>query len=113
VQRLFKEHGNGFVHAVGRGGNPAELVAERQTIAGQEQQSGDAPQEHEALPDGIRADAGDTSGDAKGLMGRAKALVSGGADALPLHGLTAEERKNLQDTLFELLECKRILDQAR
>ncbi|MEO0496993.1 MAG: MerR family transcriptional regulator [Pseudomonadota bacterium] len=116
VQRLFKEHGNGFVHAVGRGGNPAELVAERQAAAGETVSSGGEPPApgEVVLPDGIRADAATDSTDTKGLMGRAKALVSGSSnDALPLHGLTAEERKSLQDTLFELLECKRILDQAR
>ncbi|MEM1364332.1 MAG: MerR family transcriptional regulator [Pseudomonadota bacterium] len=113
VQRLFKEHGNGFVQAVGRGGNPAELLAERQTngAAGAEQTVEAVVPDGEQLPEGIRAEGGS---DQKGLMGRAKALVTGGAgDALPLHGLTAEERKSLQDTLFELLECKRILDQAR
>ncbi|MEO0636313.1 MAG: MerR family transcriptional regulator [Pseudomonadota bacterium] len=111
VQRLFKEHGNGFVHAVGRGGNPAELMAEKQADAAVEQAVEAAVPVLETVPDGIRPSVEEES---KSLMGRAKALVSGGAgDALPLHGLTVEERKSLQDTLFELLECKRILDQAR
>jgi DNA-binding transcriptional MerR regulator len=111
VQRLLKEHGSGFVLNVGRGGNPAELLAERQLAREIETSSDEQLQAAiQELPEGIRAEG-------EGVVGKARSMISalGGnsTDALPLHGLTAEERKNLQETLFELLACKRILDQAR
>ena len=51
----------------------------------------------------------------KGLLGR----LRGGreeADEAPVAGggnLSVEDRRNLQTTLYELLECKRLLDQVR
>jgi len=126
VQRLFKEHGNGFVLAVGRGGAPAELLAERQSANAQaaHMAQGAVPAPHivaapaeteteqqstEEVPEGIRTDT------PSGMMGFARSVLPniGGGEALPFQGLSAAERKKLQGALFELLECKRILDQAR
>lgn len=138
VQRLFKEHGNGFVLDVGRGGVPADLLSEKQqaqagvqaAISQPANGSADNAQSEQAneasvstssqpsqlefnvepLPAGIKPE------ETGGVLGFARSVLPGaGVNAEPLSASNVSllEKKKLQEVLFELLECKRILDQAR
>jgi hypothetical protein len=70
---------------------------------------GDA-EDHEPVPRGIRTDDDDAGHRSSALrfFDRLRGDVGRGEGAL-----TREEIRSLQATLFELLECKRLLDQAR
>jgi DNA-binding transcriptional MerR regulator len=127
VQRILKEQGPRFVSAAGRGefsGLP-------------EPRNGDREPAHVAHAHGANAAPSrptpvavaepgeafideDQAGDSDGLAGMARRLVGrfrgdangDGADDLPA-GLDPDDAEQLKATLAELLECKRILDQAR
>jgi DNA-binding transcriptional MerR regulator len=112
VQRILKEQGARFVTAAGRGefnGLPDARNGER------EHRHEEAP-EIRAAPVAAFASAGEDDED--GVAGMARRLVgrireSGGNHAEPEAGLNRDQAKRLQATLADLLECKRILDQAR
>lgn len=104
VQKLLRDNGNQFIVAVGRGD-----VAAVEAIAQRAQEAASAPA------------AGD---DGEMLVGTPKAKPSrrffglGRPDddgpVQPDDGrLSRDNRALLQETLFDLLECKRLLDQVR
>ncbi len=106
VQKLLRENGNQFVIAIGSGD-----VAAVEAIAQRKQQ--------EAAAEGKKA-----GGDDEMLVGEARAKPSrrffglGKADGEgPVQGdagkLSRDNRALLQEALFDLLECKRLLDQVR
>ncbi|KFB10443.1 MerR family transcriptional regulator [Nitratireductor basaltis] len=104
VQKLLRENGNQFVIAIGRGDVAAVEAIAAQKIA-----------EAEAK--------GEKSGDEEMLVGTPKVKpnrrffgLSRGEEEGPVKDgekLTRENRALLQETLFDLLECKRLLDQVR
>ena len=108
VQKLLKDNGNQFIAAVGTGDVQAieAIAARRQAAAQPEQATGAAP----AAEDGM-------------LVGEAKARPNrrffgiGKAEDGPVAAdsakLSKDNRALLQETLFDLLECKRLLDQVR
>lgn len=128
VQRLLKENGNKFVIAYGRGEDPVptnnipeEVPA---IIPGQQ-----APVAGEVLPDAILPDPntpqaviageeqvqnGQSDRKSKGLLNRlrSKPVESTSSDSSEIE-ISADDRRHLQATLYELLECKRLLDQVR
>ncbi|RST87348.1 MerR family transcriptional regulator [Aquibium carbonis] len=109
VQKLLKENGNQFVAAIGAGDMAAaDLIAQRK-------QQPATPPTVSAPPRGAEDET---------LVGEAKARPSrrffglGKAEedgAVPPDGgrLTRDNRALLQEALFDLLECKRLLDQVR
>ncbi|MCB1416935.1 MAG: MerR family transcriptional regulator [Nitratireductor sp.] len=126
VQRILREQGNRFVIGIGSGeidiSDPAAMLAA--TSANETASPAPEPEVHpDASRDAPRQKAvtveeyterkGQKS--SKGLLGR----LRGGreeVDELPVSGggnLSVEDRRNLQTTLYELLECKRLLDQVR
>jgi DNA-binding transcriptional MerR regulator len=107
AQRLIKDNGVAFVQALGQGDlEAARAIADkRQGESTQQQASRPA-----VLPDN------------EIIVGKAKAPIArrifglGGNDAADGEGAGAISKDNralLQETLFDLLECKRLLDQAR
>lgn len=106
VQKLLKNNGNKFVAAAASGD-----LATMEALAAQSEEENDTPQPKVAIPDDDQ------------IVGRAKTPSSrrffgllGSED----HELTAgphqigkEDRALLQEALFDLLECKRLLDQVR
>ncbi|MCB1386885.1 MAG: MerR family transcriptional regulator [Nitratireductor sp.] len=125
VQRILREQGNRFVIGIGSGeiditdpaavlaaaGSPegAALVAAvesaaEQPVAGKKAVS---VEEYTAGPGQVKS--------GRGLLGRLRGNrdeeeVDGIAEG---SGLSAGDRRHLQATLYELLECKRLLDQVR
>ncbi len=101
VQRILKESGVGQVAAIGAGDADAlQAVAARKAQVANDR--GRSPAAKEADP----------------LLGEAKAKPKrfGGDAASSEEGsiaLSKNQRALLQETLFDLLECKRLLDQAR
>ena len=108
VQKLLKDNGNQFIAAVGTGDVQAieAIAARRQAATQPEPAAGAAP----AAEDGM-------------LVGEAKARPNrrffgiGKAEDGPVAAdsakLSKDNRALLQETLFDLLECKRLLDQVR
>jgi DNA-binding transcriptional MerR regulator len=115
AQRLLKDNGVAFVQALGSGDvEAARAIAERK-------QSADGPSlvqpalGQEARPAMVENDI---------MVGKAKTPIArrifglGGRDDVPsghspVDGVGKDDRALLQETLFDLLECKRLLDQAR
>jgi DNA-binding transcriptional MerR regulator len=116
VQRLLRENGNGFIVAVGNGDREAvEAIARRR----QPGDLADGAQNTEPPP-GLPAEPGDDV-----LVGEPKAKPNrrflgfggrGDEDGPVQPGtakLSRDNRALLQEALFDLLECKRLLDQVR
>ena len=112
VQRLLKDNGVAFVQALGSGDvEAARAIAERR-------QTTDGPSLAEpAFGKSAVVENDIIVGKTKtpitrrifGLGGRDDALAqNAGTD-----GVGKDDRALLQETLFDLLECKRLLDQAR
>ena len=109
VQKLLRENGNQFLIAVGSGDLQAiEAIAQRKQA--------EAAQ--------LTAAAQPRQGDDEMLVGEAKAKPSRrffglgkGEDEGPVQPgdgkLSRDNRALLQEALFDLLECKRLLDQVR
>ncbi|MEZ5872645.1 MAG: MerR family transcriptional regulator [Nitratireductor sp.] len=133
LQRILKEQGNRFVVSVGSGEIEAgaEVAELPPTTAIGVVRSGEAGDQFEVeLEAGTEAEAEDTprgpgrkavpvhevmggQEKSRGIFGR---LISRENNLPPIEGgseLNAEDRRNLQATLYELLECKRLLDQVR
>ena len=108
VQRLLKENGSQFIIAIGAGDMAAvEAIAQRKAAESAAVEQG--------ADDVIRDDA---------LVGAAKAKPSrrffglgrgeeDGPVAADDGRLSRDNRALLQEALFDLLECKRLLDQVR
>ncbi len=126
LQRILKEQGNRFVVSVGRGEISAEaasvLGAAEKTVA--EPTSEDQLAEEEAgagqrearAPDQRRArTVGEITAPARprGFFDRLRGREEEIEEEIPGRSLSADERRSLQATLYELLECKRLLDQVR
>ena len=121
VQRLLKEKGNKYVIAFGRGEYPQDVTLVEQTAVESlidetvyEREMADVGGAQSALT--VEELAGRPQGDgkSKGLLGR---LRSKGNQS-PANGTSGmdindDDRRHLQATLYELLECKRLLDQVR
>jgi len=124
VQRILREQGNKFVIGIGSGEiditDPGAMVAATAGISDVEIK---APKVEE--PQGTTSQKAvsveeftNTKGEAgksgKGILSRLRGKDGSGSDA-DGEGLaiSSDDRRNLQATLYELLECKRLLDQVR
>lgn len=142
VQRILKDQGPRFVMAAGRGefegvpgrrDEPAEARAEHRPAEtegaaghrgpadfpiGQEEPSAAIPRRQPAFdvgredhdPDGEAGEMGEGSGSARRMAER---LVGRRTNPPAAAGLSREDAERLKATLVELLELKRVLDQAR
>lgn len=109
VQRLLREHNSQFIIALGRGDvNAIEAITRQKQAAVDDQAQEKASTDYEMpLPNGIKA-----SQPSRKLFGLFKGDEDGpiGADG---KRPSKDNRALLQETLFDLLECKRLLDQVR
>lgn len=109
VQKLLKQNGNRFVIAIGSGDADAfEALAKN---------LGD---DSAASSSAAKTDDDQLLGQPKAPAGRRFFGLGGGNDApQPADGqgqpsgLSADDRALLQEALYDLLECKRLLDQVR
>ncbi|MEL7528505.1 MAG: MerR family transcriptional regulator [Pseudomonadota bacterium] len=119
VQRILKEQGQRFVTQIWReDASPLATMTVQTDEAEPASASDTAHMQEEALPNGVLPENSEET---------AQAPASGGINFLnrlrgekPTPGTAAgqsavskEDIRRLQATLFELLECKRTLDQAR
>lgn len=107
VQRLLRENSSQFVIALGNGDMAAVEAITRQKQALAAKEAADDDYAEGALPAGIaRPQPG------RKLFGLLKGDEDGpvGADD---KRLSKDNRTLLQEALFDLLECKRLLDQVR
>jgi DNA-binding transcriptional MerR regulator len=123
VQKLLKTNGNRFVAAAASGD-----LATMEALAAQSRDEPEdapppvpiptAPSMSHALPKGILSDDDQLVGRPKPPVNRRFfGLISGGDDEPSFSGgggaMSKEDRALLQEALFDLLECKRLLDQVR
>lgn len=131
VQRILKEQGPRFVMQIWLDQPPAMPVgatvsaAQAGQVSHEFDDEDDAQEaalaqpvgEEEPAPKGIIVDdaqpSGRESGTRSGLLGRFRGDKSGAQVPDGAKTLSREELKSLQTSLFDLLECKRLLDQAR
>ncbi len=107
VQKLLRDNGNQFLVAIGNGDLKAiEAIAQRKTAEAPLTQATQPRADDETLVGEARTKLscrlfGLSKGDNEGLM-----LADSGK-------LSRDNRALLQEALFDLLECKRLLDQLR
>ena len=113
VQKLLRENGVQFAVAIGTGDMSAiEELTRKKSEASKPAE--EAREEKKAAP----ADAdgnvlvGEAKARGKGIFGFSKNGEETRADEAK-GALSNENRTLLQETLFDLLECKRLLDQSR
>ncbi len=109
VQRLLRENNAQFIIALGNGDVQAVEVITRQKQQAAEKRAAEEAADNElALPNGIKPAPQPT----RKLFGLLKGEEDGpiGADG---KRPSKDNRSLLQEALFDLLECKRLLDQVR
>ncbi len=110
VQRLLRENGVPFVVALGTGD-----IAAVEAIAKKKQTQVEAEQPH--VPPSAHVDDDTLVGEARAKPSRRFFGIGRGEDDGPVEAdggkLTKDNRALLQEALFDLLECKRLLDQVR
>ncbi|MGB7287764.1 MAG: MerR family transcriptional regulator [Salaquimonas sp.] len=120
VQRILREQGNKFVTGIGSGEidikDPNVLVSAANVVEPDVDAEEAAPRGKPKQAVSVEAfteankPAAKTS---KGLLGRLRGKETGAANSDESFIVSQNDRKNLQATLYELLECKRLLDQVR
>ncbi|UUP19142.1 MerR family transcriptional regulator [Nitratireductor thuwali] len=105
VQKLLRENGNQFIIAIGRG-DMAAVEAIAQQKATEAEAKADRAGDEEMLVGAPKAKP------SRRFFGMARGEEDG--PVAPDGGrLSRDNRALLQETLFDLLECKRLLDQVR
>jgi DNA-binding transcriptional MerR regulator len=121
VQRILKEQGQRFVMQIWReDASPLQVVT---APPSQEEHTADAGGpvvglQEEALPNGVLPETGPETAppSATGglnILNRLRGEKPTPSASAEQSSVTREDIRRLQATLFELLECKRTLDQAR
>ncbi|PVB63743.1 MerR family transcriptional regulator [Labrenzia sp. 011] len=125
VQRILKEQGPRFVMQIWReDASPLQVIAQPQAAApgngGQEARTAPQPASNghqEKLPSGVLAEAAPEAGHGSSgglnILGRLRGEKPAAGVAAAQSAVSKDDIRRLQATLFELLECKRTLDQAR
>jgi DNA-binding transcriptional MerR regulator len=127
LQRILKEQGTRFVVAVGKGEIsadspeslpplPIEDVREVPPRSGPEplrQVEADVEPEVASTKRALTVSEINASPKPRGIFDRFRMKEPIIEEERPLRNLSPEERRSLQATLYELLECKRLLDQVR
>lgn len=107
VQRLLKENGVPFVAALGAGD-----IAAVEAIARRRQSPGDSPKGTDDATDGGMLVGTAKAKPNKRFFGIGKTGEDGPVQP-DVGKLSKDNRALLQEALFDLLECKRLLDQVR
>jgi DNA-binding transcriptional MerR regulator len=126
LQRILKEQGNKFVIAVGRGEIEAAIEGtllekyrsddELETAsAPAEKTGGSGKQEEPAYGTGKKAiPVSELTGKkSKANLSKGSSRDNNSGASEQVGGLSEKDCRSLQSTLYELLECKRLLDQVR
>ena len=113
VQKLLKNNGNKFVAAAASGD-----LATMEALAAQSEAEQTTPQHAHAGQKNVVFDDDQIVGRAKAPASRRFFSFVGGSDDMPEISLGKtsvgkEDRALLQEALYDLLECKRLLDQVR
>jgi DNA-binding transcriptional MerR regulator len=109
AQRMIKENGVAFVQALGNGDiDAARAIAERK----QAETTAEAPRTG-TLPDNEIIVGKAKAPAVRRLFGLGTRDNAETAPTVEGSGVSKDNRALLQETLFDLLECKRLLDQAR
>lgn len=103
VQKLLRENGNQFVVAIGRGDMAAVEAITQRKLAESNAEKGS---EEEMLVGKPKAKP------SRRFFGLPRGEEEGGSPSAG-QSLSQDNRALLQETLFDLLECKRLLDQVR
>ena len=119
VQKILRQNGVQFAIAIGGGDMSALEEMSKRTSAAAQKKTDDAARASIKSQDAAATVAppeadmlvGEAKAKGKGLFG----LGKGGSDATdnPDQEISRDNRTLLQEALFDLLECKRLLDQAR
>ena len=115
VQKILKQNGVQFAIAIGGGDTSAlEEMSKRTSAAAKKQAAAVAPTPPAsvATPEAPEPDVlvGESKAKGKGLFGLGKGSSETSEKDVEL---SRDDRSLLQEALFNLLECKRLLDQAR
>ncbi|MCF6322629.1 MAG: MerR family transcriptional regulator [Rhizobiaceae bacterium] len=118
VQRILKDNGNKYVVAAGRGEDLSAFAAapqDNQTTQPQTDQPISNGKSAVSVEEIISATGkSDTAGKkGKGLFKRLSGKESAAQNDDSKINVSGDEKKLLQATLYDLLECKRLLDQVR
>lgn len=125
VQKILRENGNQFAIAIGTGDLSALQEMTKRTAASEAHSAQTAPRpQPTATPPARAADPAEHADDdvvlgavttkARGFFSRtARGGDSKANDADDGASLSRDNRALLQEALFDLLECKRLLDQSR
>ena len=115
VQKLLRENGVQFAVAIGTGDMSAfEELTRKNADAAKTAQAEDARATRQPAMAEAEADmvVGEAKARGKGIFGFV-GKAGEGAEASGKSELSRENRALLQEALFDLLECKRLLDQSR
>ncbi len=120
VQRILREQGNRFVIGIGNGeidiSDPAVMINVSNIPEKDEPEMDIRPVSEIKRAVSVeefteaRKPVVKTS---KGILGRLRGKEDRGEADESVISILADDRRNLQATLYELLECKRLLDQVR
>ena len=132
VQRILKENGNRYVIAAGRGEDLAGFVSDNQasgprpveapngsgqeTAPGQIEEANAHPAKQAvAVSDIMRGEENSSKGNRlfNRLVGKDPNGAAQNSNNKAAFNLSNNDKQLLQSTLYDLLECKRLLDQAR
>ncbi len=116
VQRILKEQGPRFVMQIWReDALPVPVV--QQAVKVETRSDEPVPQAdptpRDVLPEGVEAKPAEKHGGSLRFMDRFRSEKEGEGAADASTAMSKDDVRRLQSTLFELLECKRLLDQAR
>jgi len=123
VQRILKEQGPRFVMQIRHeAAHPVPTLSAEATLSSETQPEPQSASEQngprEQLPSGVLADDAPDPAELShagsfNILGRLRGEKTPAGGAAAKSSVTKEDIRRLQATLFELLECKRTLDQAR
>lgn len=114
VQRILKEQGNRYVIDIGSGeiniSEPTDSdLSPIEKVEGMEIESPSAKLAKPRKAISVK-DLPSNKQSKKGILNRLRGKDSDAGEAI---NVSDDDRRNLQSTLYELLECKRLLDQVR
>ena len=111
VQKLLRENGNQFLVAIGNGDLAAvEAISQRKQARGSRRCAAAGPAARHRRRDAGRRGRGPSRAGASSASARATTTARCRRHATSCRATTA---RLLQEALFDLLECKRLLDQVR
>lgn len=112
VQKILRENGNQFAIAIGSGDLSALHEMTKRTTQASESTAAEAtgPSTEKAVEDIV---IGHSQPKPRGLFGLGKAPAAEQPVESGSGTISRDNRALLQEALFDLLECKRLLDQSR